>query len=91
MIATYIKNGPLERITGLDPAKPLFIFAAREYKLDIGDAKFVDVIHTDVFQRGILAPSGHVDFYVNGGVEQRGCNIQKVMDPGACNHARAPV
>lgn len=91
MIATYIKNGPLERITGLDPAKPLFVFAPKEFKLDQGDAKFVDVIHTDVFQRGVLSPTGHVDFYVNGGVEQRGCSIQKVMSPGSCNHARAPV
>lgn len=90
MIATYIKNGPLERITALDPAKPLFIFAPKEYKVDANDAKFVDVIHTDVFQRGILTPSGHLDFYVNGGVEQRGCSIQKVVDPGSCNHARAP-
>lgn len=90
MIATYLKNGPLHRITGLDPAKPLFIFAPKQYKLDVGDAQFVDIIHTDVFQRGILAPSGHVDFYVNGGVEQRGCTIQKVIDPGSCNHARAP-
>lgn len=91
MIATYIQTGPLEHITGLDPAKPMFVFAPREYKLDPGDAKFVDVIHTDVLQRGVLSPSGHVDFYVNGGVEQRGCDIQKVMSPGSCNHARAPV
>lgn len=90
MISTYIKQGPLERITGLDPAKPLFIFAPKEYKLDIGDAKFVDVIHTDVLQRGMLMPIGHVDFYVNGGVEQRGCTIRRVIDPGSCNHARAP-
>lgn len=68
MIANFLKYGrKLKRITGLDPAKPLFVFANNEHRLDQNDAEFVDIIHTDVFQRGILLPSGHVDFYANGG------------------------
>ncbi|XP_055590260.1 pancreatic lipase-related protein 2 [Uranotaenia lowii] len=90
MIANYIKAGKLRRITGLDPAKPLFVTAPNEYKLDQSDAEFVQVIHTDVFARGILHPSGHVDFYVNGGYEQPGCSSQTAMTPGECNHNRAP-
>uniref|UniRef100_A0AAG5DWE9 Lipase domain-containing protein n=1 Tax=Anopheles atroparvus TaxID=41427 RepID=A0AAG5DWE9_ANOAO len=90
MIANYLKSGRLKRITGLDPAKPLFVFAPNDRKLDQADAEFVQVIHTDVFQRGILHPSGHTDFYVNGGVEQPGCNATAMMTTGECNHNRAP-
>ncbi|XP_052870690.1 lipase member H-A-like [Anopheles cruzii] len=90
MIANYLRAGKLRRITGLDPAKPLFVFAPNDQKLDQSDAEFVQVIHTDVFQRGILHPSGHVDFYVNGGVEQPGCNMATMMTAGECNHNRAP-
>ena len=68
MIANYLTKGrKLKRITGLDPAKPLFIHASNDYRLDQNDAEFVDIIHTDVFARGVLLPSGHVDFYANGG------------------------
>lgn len=66
----------LSWFSGLDPAKPLFIFADKEHKLGKDDAEFVDIIHTDILQRGILLPSGHADFYVNGGIEQPGCTVQ---------------
>lgn len=41
-------------------------------------ALFVDVIHTDAGPiisggLGLMQPSGHVDFYPNGGVQQPGC------------------
>ncbi|XP_055540996.1 pancreatic lipase-related protein 2-like isoform X2 [Wyeomyia smithii] len=90
MIGNYLRAGKLQRITGLDPAKPLFITAPSEFKLDQSDAEFVQVIHTDVFARGILHPSGHTDFYINGGVEQPGCSQQTTMTTGECNHNRAP-
>lgn len=67
-----------ETTTGLDPAKPLFIFAKNNRKLGKDDAEFVDVIHTDVLQRGVLASAGHADFYVNGGIEQPGCSKQTI-------------
>lgn len=63
-------------LAGLDPAKPMFIFASGDHKLGKDDAEFVDVIHTDILQRGVLAAAGHVDFYVNGGIEQPGCALQ---------------
>lgn len=58
---------------GLDPAKPMFITAGSNKKLDPEDAEFVDVIHTDVLGRGMLRSMGHVDFYPNIGPYQPGC------------------
>lgn len=63
--------------TGLDPAKPMFITATPEHRLGKDDAEFVDVVHTDSFARGVLAECGHLDHYMNGGVQQPGCNATK--------------
>jgi hypothetical protein len=57
----------------LDPAMPLFVTLDNDKKLDKTDAKFVDVIHTDALDKGKLEALGHVDFYVNGGMRQPGC------------------
>lgn len=43
------------------------------------------VLHTDIFFRGVLLSSGHVDFYANGGYLQNGCRAGHV-----CSHLRAP-
>ncbi|XP_016929980.3 pancreatic triacylglycerol lipase [Drosophila suzukii] len=87
--ANYLKR-KLKRITGLDPAKPLFILGPDSRRLDAGDAEFVDVIHSDVFGRGVLRAAGHVDFYPNFGAQQPGCMEENMQDPGSCNHERAP-
>ena len=65
-------------LKGLDPAKPLFMLADSSSKLDKSDAEFVDVIHTDVLQRGVLRQAGHIDFYPNAGFDQPGCNLQNL-------------
>jgi pancreatic triacylglycerol lipase len=68
----------LGRITGLDPAGPYFENTDNIVRLDAGDAKFVDVIHSDGASTleiglGLLQRSGHADFYPNGGKEQPKC------------------
>lgn len=76
------KGYTLGRITGLDPASPIFRSAtvlSEARKLDRDDAAFVDIIHTDgspVWTEGfgLLKPLGHVDFFPNGGREQPGCS-----------------
>ncbi|XP_077544631.1 lipase member H-like isoform X2 [Haemaphysalis longicornis] len=79
----------LGRITGLDPAGPLFYHS--NVTLSTNDAQFVDVIHTNAgaFKEGKLGINksiGHVDFYPNGGSEQPNC--PDTGDP-ACSHKRA--
>lgn len=54
----------------------MFIFASGDHKLGKDDAYFVDVVHTDILGRGVLVPTGHLDFYMNGGIEQPGCAFQ---------------
>lgn len=58
------------RITGLDPAGPMFSSQSvpLSVRLDATDADFVDVIHTNMglFLRGEFGtplPTGHADFY----------------------------
>lgn len=69
----------ISRITGLDPAGPLFEFQDPRARLDRLDAKFVDVIHSNgetliLGGLGAAQPLGHVDFYPNGGRVQHGCS-----------------
>ncbi|KAB0794898.1 hypothetical protein PPYR_11737 [Photinus pyralis] len=87
--ASNYASKKVKRITGLDPALPGFATAANENKLDSSDADFVDVIHTNAFMQGTPLQSGHIDFFVNGGIIQPGC-----MQEGnvlACSHHRAPI
>ncbi|XP_035206601.1 pancreatic triacylglycerol lipase-like [Stegodyphus dumicola] len=73
------QNKLVGRITGLDPAGPYFNGVHKVVRLDKGDAKFVDVIHTNMDGEslsgyGLKQPIGHVDFYPNGGEHQPGCD-----------------
>lgn len=67
------------RITGLDPAGPVFQCAPESERLTENDGDFVDVVHTNggclLFGHiGHNNRAGHQDFYVNGGESQPGCN-----------------
>ncbi|XP_031827006.2 uncharacterized protein LOC116424575 [Nomia melanderi] len=69
----------VSRITGLDPAGPLFESQDPRARLDETDANFVDVIHSNGEQLllgglGSWQPMGDVDFYPNGGRMQTGCS-----------------
>ncbi|XP_046392635.1 phospholipase A1 2-like isoform X1 [Ischnura elegans] len=93
----------LGRISGMDPAGPLFVEASKDRRLDAGDAKFVDVIHSDKECLGTRMAWGHIDFYPNGGGKQPGCaatslamrmenNIEgtlSALDAAFCSHFRA--
>ncbi|XP_063241726.1 pancreatic lipase-related protein 2-like [Bacillus rossius redtenbacheri] len=89
MTANHLGDLRLERITGLDPAMPLFATRGPEERLDSGDALFVDVVHTNALVQGMVQQCGHVDFYVNGGLLQPGCG--SVLNSMACSHHRAPA
>lgn len=66
-------NGTVGRVTGLDPALPLFT-PRSEDSLQATAARFVDVIHTDFPVFGDLTPRGSVDFFPNfGRAFQPGC------------------
>ncbi|CAG5121725.1 unnamed protein product [Candidula unifasciata] len=96
----------LGRISGLDPAGPYFRDTDPRVRLDETDAKFVDAMHTDVEQGfeiglGTPTPSGHADFFPNGGNDQPGCGgtlvseilksglVKGVADSVFCSHMRA--
>lgn len=82
----------LGRISGLDPAGPLFYRMHPDVRLDPSDAKFVDVIHSDASKPyfliegfGVNEMVGHLDFYPNNGNNQPGCqkyNFRKFVDKG---------
>ncbi|CAB0006542.1 unnamed protein product, partial [Nesidiocoris tenuis] len=60
----------------MDPAMPLIV-GDSSYRLDSSDAKFVDVIHTSIYYLGVYKPTGHADFYPNGGGPlQPGCGVE---------------
>nr|XP_034838102.1 pancreatic lipase-related protein 2-like [Maniola hyperantus] len=91
-----LQSGLVSRITGLDPALPLFDKLSLSQRLDPSDAEFVDVIHTDAGIFGFKQQVGHVDFYPNGGISpQPGCELevvipkQLVLNKFFCSHWRS--
>lgn len=84
-------NGTIGRITGLDPAGPMFTGQPPEERLDPTDAQFVDVLHTDIDALGFRQGLGHIDFYANGGTDQPGCP-KTIFSGGSyfkCDHQRS--
>lgn len=71
-----LTNSKISRITGLDPAGPLFseFWVSEEERLHEDDAEIVVAIHTDGGAAGFDDPIGTIDFYPNGGTPpQPGC------------------
>ncbi|KAH8287083.1 hypothetical protein KR054_002212 [Drosophila jambulina] len=99
--AGAVLEGKVEQIIGLDPAGPLFSLPAEvapKYRLDPGDAQFVQVIHTSGGSLGTSLQCGHADFYPNGGrAPQTNCkmfaNLRDMQNsnPIACSHSAAAI
>ncbi|XP_068230053.1 LOW QUALITY PROTEIN: pancreatic triacylglycerol lipase-like [Palaemon carinicauda] len=95
-----VTSGLIGRITGLDPAGPLFYARDSEHRIDQRDAAYVDIIHANSgsLLDGCIAlfeSVGHVDFYPNGGHHQPGCEVvnASIIDDWTdlfegCSHAR---
>lgn len=74
------------RITGMDPAGPMFENRDSSCGLNPDCADYVDVMHTNgessiILNLGTLKPLGHVDFYPNGGGRQPGCLLDPYTAP----------
>uniref|UniRef100_A0A3Q2QD91 triacylglycerol lipase n=1 Tax=Fundulus heteroclitus TaxID=8078 RepID=A0A3Q2QD91_FUNHE len=94
-------KGILGRITGLDPAGPMFEGVEEKKRLSPDDADFVDVLHTYTREAlgvsiGIKEPIGDIDIYPNGGDVQPGCALGDLlavagnfMEVMKCEHERA--
>ncbi|KAJ8666976.1 hypothetical protein QAD02_008638 [Eretmocerus hayati] len=85
----------VERITGLDPAKPCFQNTESSIRLDKDDADFVDIVHTNAGHGsnidgfGLSENVGDIDFYVNGAVVQPQCIGSRFTPPWetmTCSH-----
>lgn len=75
-------GGRAARITGLDPAGPLWTM--NRNALTLTDGVYVESIHTDGRLQGIFNPISDADFYPNGGRHpQPGCSNSN------CSHSRA--
>ncbi|KAL0851368.1 hypothetical protein ABMA28_007184 [Loxostege sticticalis] len=75
--------GTPARVTGLDPAGPQW--ENHNDRLRTNAGRYVEAIHTDGRAYGIMNPSGHADFYPNGGRRyQPGCRFMNI----ACSHGR---
>ncbi|XP_050350365.1 pancreatic lipase-related protein 2-like [Nymphalis io] len=76
-------GGRVARVTGLDPAGPLWNL--NPDRLRSSDGVYVEAIHTDggVLGQGIGSAVADADFFPNGGISQPGCLTS------FCHHQRA--
>ncbi|XP_024936070.1 phospholipase A1-like [Cephus cinctus] len=85
-LAGYYSSNQIGHIVGLDPALPLFYTSRAGSRIAKGDAKHVQIIHTNAGVLGYYSAIGDSDFYPNGGGSQRGCYVDIA---GSCSHSRA--
>ncbi|XP_075224958.1 lipase member H-like [Lycorma delicatula] len=68
LTSKYLPQGSrVGRLTGLDPARPMFDDKLPEDRLDAEDSDFTTVLHTCGGFLAFTDPIGHVDFFPNGG------------------------
>lgn len=85
LASRVLKNGKVDKIIGLDPAGPFFLEGIPKGRLNAPDARYVECIHTGFFL-GILEPICQVDFYLNGGKDQPGCEAALGTYNTLCSH-----
>lgn len=76
----------LGNIVALDAALPLFSIDNPDARVNTGDARYVQSIHTNAGTLGFDQPIGDGNFYPNGGSSQPGCGIDL---SGNCAHGRS--
>ncbi|XP_063830081.1 pancreatic triacylglycerol lipase-like [Ostrinia nubilalis] len=76
-------GGRVARVTGLDPAGPMWHYNSN--RINRNDGIYVEAIHTDggIYGLGIGSAVADADFFPNGGFNQPGC----ITD--ICDHNRA--
>lgn len=79
-------NHTLPKIVGLDPASPLFSLNELDRRLAKGDARYVEIIHSNAGILGLAEPLGNASFYPNGGKSQPGCGWDPI---NKCAHSRS--
>ncbi|XP_075156812.1 vitellogenin-1-like [Haematobia irritans] len=66
----------IDRITGLDPARPCFRTPSIFPSLKRGDGRYIDIIHSNPYELGTEEAIGDVDFFAGGlSPTRRGCGI----------------
>lgn len=81
-----MQNHTLPKIVGLDPASPLFNLDELDRRLAKGDARYVEIIHSNAGILGLADPLGNASFYPNGGRSQPGCGWDLISK---CAHQRS--
>ncbi|KAK3925082.1 Pancreatic triacylglycerol lipase [Frankliniella fusca] len=88
-----VTRGVVKRITGMDPAGPLFQLTGPNGIVFHTDAELVDIYHTNMHWLGKSAQLGDIDFYLNGGIHQPECAWKEVIVAGngfgPCSHSRS--
>ncbi|KAK4878346.1 hypothetical protein RN001_010852 [Aquatica leii] len=83
--AGSMTEGQVKYIVGLDPAGILFTVSDLKDRLDTGDAKMVQIVHT-TSTLGFKSSLGHADFYFNDGYIQPECGNDFIS---TCSHGQA--
>lgn len=82
----YIGEERIAAIVALDASLSNFSNDRPEERLAVGDAVYVESIHTNAGQQGFDWPLGDASFYPNFGNRQGGCGVDVT---GNCAHNRA--
>lgn len=81
-------RGRVQRIIGLDPSRQLFNENMSGNRLSAGDARLVEIFHSNGGQLGVFQSYGDIDYYINNGRTQPECENVYNND---CAHYRAVI